>query len=196
MKMQTWAESCPLPKLYPPLARDKVLARMNSYNSCWKISINYWRKNNGFAITPWHESGYNEAELCRRLHCTEEEARLLISSNPVIFSGCYFFILTFAILMPLCMNQVNGVLVRKKDGDSCTLNLDGHCCYVQTSTNIMRVLGMWDIHYSQKAKSSIGRMMEERWQWSHGTTWLTLLCFWWKWMRKFSTLLGYGQRIC
>ena len=38
-----------------------------------------------------HESWYKEADLCRRLHCTEEEAKLYINSNPVIFTGCYFF---------------------------------------------------------------------------------------------------------
>ena len=51
------------------------------------------------------------------------------------------FILAIVILMPLCMNQVNGALVQMKDGDFCTVNMDGHCCNVQTSTKLMRLFG-------------------------------------------------------
>ena len=79
-----------LPKASPH-AREEVIARMNSYNKCWKISINSWRECNGCIITPWHESLYNEAELCRKLHCAEDKGKSLIKSNPVIFTGCYFF---------------------------------------------------------------------------------------------------------
>ena len=116
-----------LPKASPLLARKEVVARMNSYYSCWKISINDWREYNGCSITPWHETWYNEAELCRRLNCTEEEAKSLIMD-------VNSFILIFVIpWMPSFMNQLNGVLLQKKDGDSCTVNPDEHCFIILTS---------------------------------------------------------------
>ena len=118
-----------------PLAREKVLARIKSYNFCWKIGINDWREYNGCAITSWHESSNNEAELCKRLHCTEEKVRLLTNSNPVTLLDVIYFFLTIVILMHSFTNQVNGVLVQKKDGKSCIANPNGHCCNVQTNLN-------------------------------------------------------------
>ena len=82
-----------LPKAFCPVAREEVLARIKIYNLCWKMTINDLREYNWCAITPWHESWYNEGELCTKLYCTEEEAKSLINSNPVIFTGCYFFYL-------------------------------------------------------------------------------------------------------
>ena len=104
-----------LPKMPPCLAREEVAVRMKSYKLCWKISINDWREYNWCAITPWHEGWYNEAELRRRLHCTEEEAKILINSNPGIFTGCYFFYSILCNNHALYTNQVYGALVQKKD---------------------------------------------------------------------------------
>ena len=45
-----------VPKMFPPLAREEVLARMKSYNLCLNLSINDWREYDGCTITPWHDS--------------------------------------------------------------------------------------------------------------------------------------------
>ena len=154
---------------------------MKIYNLYWKISINDRKEYIGCAITPWHESWCNEVGLCRRLYCTEEEAKLLINSSPVFLLDVFSFILTFIIpWMSSYMNQVNGVLVQKKDWDSCTMNLDGHCFNVQTSTKLMRVFGQVSHSFSSKTKCSIRGSIEEGWWWSNGTTWLKMLYFWWK----------------
>ena len=119
----------------PHLAREEVLATMKSYNLCWKISINDRREYDRCSNTSLHESWYKGAELCRRLHCTEKEVKLLINSNSAIFTGCEFFYSHLHNPHSFNTNQVNGTLVQKKDGDFCTMNPDGHCCNVQTSTN-------------------------------------------------------------
>ena len=135
------------PSNVPPLAREEVLARMKSYNLHWKLSINDWNEYNAFVITPLHESCYNEAELCRRLHYTEE-AKLLINSNQVIFFWCYLFYSEGGWkkdddghMIPIDLLCCIFALVQKKDGDSCTMNLDGHCCNVQSIEKLMRVFG-------------------------------------------------------
>ena len=99
MKTQTFINRISyLPKTYLPLARDEVFARLQSYNLCWSKYINDWRDYDQSSIKLWHEPWYNEAELCRELHCTEEEAKFLIKNNPVIFTAFKFFSLAFMIL--------------------------------------------------------------------------------------------------
>ena len=116
-----------LPKKSPPLAKDEVLARLQSYNLCWSKCINDWRDYDQCSIELWHQTWFNEVEPCRELHCTEEEAKSLIKSNPVILTSCEFF--SSCLHNPrvwIETNQVNVVSMQKKDGDLCTVSHDGH----------------------------------------------------------------------
>ena len=73
-----------------PLARDEVLAMLQSYNMHWSKCIIDRRDYDQCIIKLLHEPWYNEAE-CRELYCTEQEAKSLIKSNPMIFTSCEFF---------------------------------------------------------------------------------------------------------
>ena len=48
---------------------------------------------------------------------------------------------------------MNGVLVQKKDGDSCTINLFGHSCNVQTSTKFM--ISVQHVRHSFSSKPNV-----------------------------------------
>ena len=64
---------------------------MQRYNLHWRVYINEYSDYDHCTIELWHKTWYNETELCKEIHCTEEETDFLIKSNPVTLMSCEFF---------------------------------------------------------------------------------------------------------
>ena len=77
-----------LHKTPPPLQEMKSLPCYRAI-ICAEINVSMTGGTMINALSNYGMSLGKKAELCKGFHCTEEKAKSLIKSNPVIFTSCY-----------------------------------------------------------------------------------------------------------
>ena len=142
--------------------------------------INHWRNYDQCSIELLHEPWYNEAELCRELHCTKkEEKKSLIKRKSVIFTPCEFFSSCLCNSMSLKRYKPSEWCQCAKEGLQFMHSHSGWTL-LQCPDKLKKEMKIGPLRHSFSSKNQMKHLREDRKRktWSFGTNWLILLYSW------------------